>query len=309
MAGFLGSGDLYMDRLAKDGSSTGFVLTGNATKFSIQEESETKERISTGRETYGQALDTASVKKPAKITITIDELNKENLAMALLGDVAIMNQGAGTGESETVTAKSGKFSQLTKSNLAEANFKVESNDGASASAWVASTAYVIDDIVIPTVANTHYYKCTVAGTSDASEPTWPTDGSTVVDGTVTWIDMGPIEYTLTTDYRVNYRIGLLEVLAAGAITDAEILKITYDHNAISGYSIAGSVQPTIKTKLMLDGKNFADGKAVVVWVDEAALTPSGEMDFLASDWGTMELSGTLKTLAGQTSPYTVELRD
>ena len=124
MSGFLGSGDLYLDRLANDGSSTGFVLAGNATQFAIQEETETKERISTGRETYGQALDTASIKKPAKISISLDELHKDNLAMALLGDVADLNQGSGTSETETITAKLGKFIQLSKSNLAEANFKM-----------------------------------------------------------------------------------------------------------------------------------------------------------------------------------------
>ena len=309
MSGFLGSGDLYMDRLAEDGTNTGFVLTGNATKFAIQEESETKERISTGRDTYGQALDTASIKKPAKVTITLDELNKENLAMALLGDVVALNQGAGSNENETVTAKSGKFAQLAKGNLAEANFKVENNDGASASAWQVSTAYSVGDLVIPTVANGHYYKCSTAGSSDATEPTWPTDGSTVVDATAQWLDMGTIEKTKDTDYRVNYRIGLLEILASGGIVDGDVLKVTYDSNAISGYTINGSVQPTIKAKLMLDGKNFADGKAVIVRVDEAVLTPGGEVDFLATDWTTMELSGTLKTLTGQTAPYTVELRD
>ena len=309
MAGFLGAGDLLIDRLADDGSNTGFVLVGNATKFAINEESETKERISTGRDTYGQALDTASIKKPAKISIVINELKKENMAMALLGDIATLSQGAGTGVSEVVVAKSGKFIELDKGELAEANFTVENNDGVTASAWQASTTYAVGDFAIPTVANDHFYKCTVAGDSDASEPTWPTDGSTVADGAATWIDMGVIEYALDTDYRVNYRIGLVEILAAGAITEGDSLKVTYDHSAISGYVISGSARPTIKARLMLDGKNFADGKAVILRVDEAVLTPGGEVDFLASDWSTMELSGTLKTLTGKTSPYTLDLRD
>ena len=60
-------------------------------------------------------------------------------------------------------------------------------------AWAASTAYALHDIVIPTTANSHTYKCTVAGSSAASpEPTWPTDGSTVVDSGVTWVDQGTI---------------------------------------------------------------------------------------------------------------------
>lgn len=53
--------------------------------------------------------------------------------------------------------------------------------------WVASTAYSLGDTAEPTVDNTYRYTVTTAGTSAASEPTWPTSiGSTVVDGTVTW---------------------------------------------------------------------------------------------------------------------------
>ena len=54
-------------------------------------------------------------------------------------------------------------------------------------AWVANTAYALGAIVIPTVNNGLWYECTTAGTSGASQPTWPTtEGQTVADGTVTW---------------------------------------------------------------------------------------------------------------------------
>jgi len=54
--------------------------------------------------------------------------------------------------------------------------------------WVASTAYSLGDTAEPTVDNTYRYKVTTAGTSGGTEPTWPTSiGSTVVDGTVTWV--------------------------------------------------------------------------------------------------------------------------
>jgi hypothetical protein len=58
--------------------------------------------------------------------------------------------------------------------------------------WAASTAYSLGDIVVPKGAgqgaeNGFRYECTTAGTSDASEPTWPTvEGETVDDNTVTW---------------------------------------------------------------------------------------------------------------------------
>jgi hypothetical protein len=56
-------------------------------------------------------------------------------------------------------------------------------------AWQASTGYSLGDVVVPTTGleNGFRYDCTTAGTSDASEPTWPTaEGETVADGTVVW---------------------------------------------------------------------------------------------------------------------------
>lgn len=54
--------------------------------------------------------------------------------------------------------------------------------------WQASTAYAIGDILQPTVPNGRRYRCTTAGTSNVSEPTWPTIGigSQVIDGTAVW---------------------------------------------------------------------------------------------------------------------------
>jgi hypothetical protein len=55
--------------------------------------------------------------------------------------------------------------------------------------WVASTAYALNDLRMPTSANENgiYYKCTTAGTSGSTEPTWPTTiGATVTDGTAVW---------------------------------------------------------------------------------------------------------------------------
>lgn len=52
-----------------------------------------------------------------------------------------------------------------------------------------STAYASGDYVVPDTSNGRVYKCTAAGTTGASAPTWPTaKGGTVADGTVTWTE-------------------------------------------------------------------------------------------------------------------------
>ena len=56
-------------------------------------------------------------------------------------------------------------------------------------AWQASHAYVLGDVVVPTAGleNGFRYECTTAGTSGGSAPTWSTvEGGTTTDNTVTW---------------------------------------------------------------------------------------------------------------------------
>lgn len=54
--------------------------------------------------------------------------------------------------------------------------------------WEADTAYIVGDRVQPTVSDGFVYKCTTAGTSDSSEPSWNVGGigSTTVDNTAVW---------------------------------------------------------------------------------------------------------------------------
>lgn len=53
--------------------------------------------------------------------------------------------------------------------------------------WKSSTSYSVGDVVFS--ANAASYKlmeCTTAGTSGLTEPTWPTAGNTVNDGSAVW---------------------------------------------------------------------------------------------------------------------------
>ena len=56
--------------------------------------------------------------------------------------------------------------------------------------WQASCAYLAGQVARPTTGNSHLYQCTTAGTTGATQPTWPTAGGTVTDGTAVWTDLG-----------------------------------------------------------------------------------------------------------------------
>ena len=51
--------------------------------------------------------------------------------------------------------------------------------------WAADTAYTYGDRVVPTTPDGHAYRCVGSGTSGATAPDWPGDG-TFSDGTAVW---------------------------------------------------------------------------------------------------------------------------
>ena len=63
--------------------------------------------------------------------------------------------------------------------------------GKAAPKWTASTAYAVDQFVVPTTYNGHVYRVVSAGSSGGAAPTWPAGTNTIVtDGTVTWMEAG-----------------------------------------------------------------------------------------------------------------------
>lgn len=141
MAGFLGSGDLYYNRVV-GGVDQGWLRFGNATKFSIKENADLKERKSKQKATYGQVLNSVSVKQPAELSISLDDLDKDVLAMAFLGSTSAINVTAGSVTAED--KKTGSFGGFVRTNFGYITNPIVIKDKATGLVtYVAGTDYEV----------------------------------------------------------------------------------------------------------------------------------------------------------------------
>lgn len=166
---------------------------------------------------------------------------------------------------------------------------------ANGATWGATTAYLANTTT--TMATfvedgTHIYECTVAGTSGASEPTWPTDGGDVVDGTVTWTDRGDVSsITAGTDYTISQ--GGAVFAAAGKVVDGMPLKFTYTPHGnqaiIHTLKDAGT-----EYRVVFDGMNrVKDNRPCVIICRRVKFNPTEGTDYISDTFGEMPLSAIL----------------
>ena len=155
--------------------------------------------------------------------------------------------------------------------------------------WIASTAYSIGDLVRPIVASPdRAFICEVAGTSAASEPTWPTtDGSSVVDSTVTWREAavwfvglkgtGTVVaedtmashagWTEITPYSNSVRPNFTPGAVSGGSADNSASKAVFSINATA--TVFGCLLTDLATKAVLNvgllygAGDFASSRAVI----------------------------------------------
>jgi len=137
--GFLGAGDLYIARY-ESGVWGDYAGPFEADKFEIKPNAEIKEQVSKGKSSYGQVIESVSLAQPADFTATLTEVNKETLAIALLGTSAALTQASGTVSNEAVTASLDKWVQLSKTAVSS----VVVTNSAGTTTYVAGTDYVVN---------------------------------------------------------------------------------------------------------------------------------------------------------------------
>jgi lambda family phage minor tail protein L len=114
-------------------------------------------------------------------------------------------------------------------------------------AWVASNPYTVGAIARATTvqASGLVFSCTVAGTSAATEPAWPTDiGSTIVDGGVTWAAISSVYEDLS-------------VLAPNAIIELFQLQLVPAlHDSSDIYYFHAGVNAAVNGNIVFDGETY-----------------------------------------------------
>lgn len=114
--GFLGAGDVYLARMVA-GVWEDYKGPFECKKFEIKPNVELKEQISKGRSTYGQVIETVAIAQPSDLSVDMSEVNRETMAIALLGTVAALSQASGSLSDEAVVAKLDSWVPLSKAAL------------------------------------------------------------------------------------------------------------------------------------------------------------------------------------------------
>jgi hypothetical protein len=127
---FLGAGDLYLAPFV-GGVAGDWSGPYECSKFEIKPNVNLLEQTSKGRDTYGQVVETVALNQPSDLTVDLTEVNRETLAIALLGTTIALTQASGTLADAPVTVVAGKWVEIGKIMLTEASIVVKNEAGST----------------------------------------------------------------------------------------------------------------------------------------------------------------------------------
>ena len=129
-------------------------------------------------------------------------------------------------------------------------------------AWAASTAFAVGDIRRATTdqASGLWFRCTTAGTSASSEPSWPTDiGSTITDNTCVWTAISSV-FDDVSALAPSAIIELFELqLIAALHGSSEVYRFHAGSNAGVTGNIVWNGNPYIRFPVQAEGFEYTNG--------------------------------------------------
>lgn len=116
-AGLLFAGDLLLAIRNPTTGDFGAYKKLYCDKFEIKTPSDQQQKISKGRETFGNAWLTYFLGKPAEFAITLDEASRDELAIALSGETSALTQLVGAITAIDVTVVPGQWVEIGYEDL------------------------------------------------------------------------------------------------------------------------------------------------------------------------------------------------
>lgn len=280
----LNAGQVYL-RVA--GSAAPLVAIGNVSALTIEiteEEKTLRDYTSPGGGQW------AAVSRVTGVTaaMTLHDLDPVNLSRALYGDTDAVVGAVVASEAHTAYQRG----LIRLANPAPTAVTVTSG----CAAWVTLIAYALGAWARKVTTNGHVYQVTVAGTSGASEPIWPTDGGTVVDGTVTWKDMGLFAAVEGTDIETRPEgIMILE----GAIPDGCPILVAYTHGA---YDVVEALTAGSQVyEMSFGGLNEANSNSpVVLDIYRLQIGAASSLSLLGDEFASLSIKGKVLLDASKT---------
>ena len=223
--------------------------------------------------------DQVSMIEAVTASLKFRSISAANMALAMRGGVESL--ASGTVSNQSHTAYAGGF--LPLDGIAPTAVSVTVDPVA----WTATGAQVVGAIVKPGTG-THFYRCTVAGTTAATEPTWPTDGSTVTDGTVTWQDMGTMALSAN-EFQTNPAGLYIPEASTKIAATGTPVKVSYSKSA--GDVIQTLINSGEEYRIFFSGRNTArSGKALAVDLFRVKFSATKDLSFIGDDFAAMPLT-------------------
>lgn len=306
----LGKGVVFFNQLV-DSTYQGERDLGNAPAFTFNIALEKLEHFSSRGGLKAKDKEIISQITPG-LTFTLDEVNKENIALLTLGDTTVETQVLGNVAAEVVIANLDKRSDLDFRGISSwtlpydggsvifvlgetvtgaggaigivTSITGDATSGTLTLALTNATAFVDDEAITGSGTGAAVVNSSVGGTIYVTTPT-----ILVQD------DADTVTYVSGTDYTIDVslsdeKIGRVKFLTGGSIVAGETVHITYGYAALTYTLIAAFANTQIIGKLRFVSDNPAGNQQELeVW--SVSLTPAGDTAFIGDDWSTMEFAG------------------
>ena len=323
----LGKGIVYFNQKNDAGVYLGERDLGNAPSFTFNVALEKLEHFSSRGGLKAKDKEIISQITPG-LAFTLDEVNKENLALLTLADIEEVVQSAGGIAAESVVGYLGKRSdlayreisvwQLPYDDTAADNViftvgEVVTGAGGATGIVLAITGDATSGTLTLAKTNATAFIDDEAITGDgsgAAEVNSATGGSAGTTPVVLVQDStDTTTYVAGTDYEIDTllqddHIGRIKILPGGSITDGETLHVTYGYAAATYSKIQAFKRAVVEGQLRFVSDNPAGNQQQLdVW--RCSLTPSGDTAMIGDDWSTLGFAGEiLKDESGHPdSPY------